>query len=71
MMADHPRILVADGAVVLCRDNYTTDSKYKIAGLLGQLCFDMLRDDVPFRLYVEVEKQPRHQNLLAVQRAPP
>ena len=71
-MADHPRILVtggagfigshlckrllADGADVLCVDNYYTGSKTNVADLLEDSRFEILRHDVTFPLYVEVDQ---------------
>jgi UDP-glucuronate decarboxylase len=47
---------VADGADVLCVDNYFTGSKQNIAHLLDQPYFEMMRHDVTFPLYVEVDQ---------------
>ncbi len=48
--------LVAQGEDVLCVDNYFTGSRSNIAHLLGSPRFEMLRHDVTFPLYVEVDK---------------
>ncbi len=48
--------LLRDGADVLCLDNYFTGSKQNIAHLVGQPYFELLRHDVTFPLYVEVDK---------------
>jgi UDP-glucuronate decarboxylase len=48
--------LVAEGADVLCVDNYFTGSKTNIAGLLGNPRFEAMRHDVTFPLYVEVDQ---------------
>ena len=48
--------LVEQGCDVLCVDNYYTGSKDNIAHLLGQPNFELLRHDVTFPLYVEVEQ---------------
>ncbi len=48
--------LLADGADVLCVDNYFTGTKDHIAHLLGHPHFEMLRHDVTFPLYVEVDE---------------
>ena len=47
---------MADGADVLCVDNYFTGSKQNIAHLLDQPYFEMMRHDVTFPLYVEVDQ---------------
>ena len=48
--------LLADGADVLCADNYFTGAKDNIAHLLGQPHFELLRHDITFPLYVEVDE---------------
>src|SRR5437867_76158 len=48
--------LLADGSDVLCVDNYFTGTKDHIAHLLGHPHFEMLRHDVTFPLYVEVDE---------------
>ncbi|HEY8906169.1 MAG TPA: UDP-glucuronic acid decarboxylase family protein [Rhodoferax sp.] len=48
--------LVADGADVLCVDNFFTGSKRNIKHLLGHPHFEMMRHDVTFPLYVEVDE---------------
>jgi len=48
--------LVRDGHDVLCVDNYFTGQKDNIAHLLGNPRFEMLRHDVTFPLYVEVDE---------------
>src|SRR6186713_3519341 len=48
--------LLADGFDVLCVDNYFTGTKDHIAHLLGHPHFEMLRHDVTFPLYVEVDR---------------
>jgi UDP-glucuronate decarboxylase len=48
--------LVAEGHDVLCVDNFFTGQKSNIAHLLGQPNFELLRHDVTFPLYVEVEE---------------
>tara|TARA_R110001592_G_scaffold295594_2_gene565694 strand:- start:41913 stop:42866 length:954 start_codon:yes stop_codon:yes gene_type:complete len=47
--------LIRDGADVLCVDNYFTGSKENIAHLIPNPCFEALRHDVTFPLYVEVD----------------
>ena len=48
--------LVAAGHDVLCVDNFYTGSKDNIEGLLGQPFFELIRHDVTFPLYVEVDQ---------------
>ncbi len=48
--------LIADGADVLCVDNFFTGTKANIAHLLDQPYFELMRHDVTFPLYVEVER---------------
>jgi UDP-glucuronate decarboxylase len=48
--------LVADGADVLCVDNFFTGTKDNIAPLLGNPHFELMRHDVTFPLYVEVDE---------------
>ena len=48
--------LVAAGHDVLCVDNFYTGSKDNIQGLLGQPFFELIRHDVTFPLYVEVDQ---------------
>lgn len=48
--------LVADGHDVLCVDNFYTGTRANIAHLLGQPNFELLRHDVTFPLYVEVDE---------------
>ena len=48
--------LLADGDDVLCADNFFTGAKDNIASLMGQLHFELLRHDVTFPLYVEVDE---------------
>jgi UDP-glucuronate decarboxylase len=48
--------LVAEGHEVLCVDNYFTGSRANIAGLLGHPRFELMRHDVTFPLYVEVDE---------------
>ncbi len=71
-MADRPRILVtggagfigshlcerllSDGGDVLCVDNYYTGSKDNVAGLADHPRFEVMRHDVTFPLYVEIDQ---------------
>jgi UDP-glucuronate decarboxylase len=48
--------LVATGIDVLCVDNFFTGSKINVAGLLGKQNFELMRHDVTFPLYVEVDQ---------------
>jgi UDP-glucuronate decarboxylase len=47
--------LLAGGAEVLCVDNYFTGARANIAPLLAQPRFEVLRHDICFPLYVEVD----------------
>ncbi|WP_250624162.1 UDP-glucuronic acid decarboxylase family protein [Pinirhizobacter soli] len=48
--------LVARGDDVLCVDNFYTGSKDNVAQLMGHKKFEVMRHDVTFPLYVEVER---------------
>lgn len=48
--------LLNDGHDVLCVDNFFTGSKQNIAHLMPNPYFEMMRHDVTFPLYVEVEQ---------------
>lgn len=48
--------LLAEGNDVLCVDNYFTGTKANIEHLLGNPRFELLRHDVTFPLYVEVDQ---------------
>jgi UDP-glucuronate decarboxylase len=48
--------LLADGHEVLCVDNFYTGTRHNIAHLLGHPRFELLRHDVTFPLYVEVDE---------------
>ena len=50
------RRLVADGCDVLCADNFYTGTRDNITDLLGSPRFEMLRHDVTFPLFVEVDE---------------
>jgi UDP-glucuronate decarboxylase len=52
-LSDH---LLAEGHEVLCLDNFFTGSKKNIAHLLGHPRFELIRHDVTFPLYVEVDQ---------------
>jgi UDP-glucuronate decarboxylase len=48
--------LVERGHDVLCVDNFYTGDKHNIAGLLGNPNFELMRHDVTFPLFVEVDE---------------
>jgi UDP-glucuronate decarboxylase len=48
--------LLAEGADVLCVDNFFTGTKDNVAHLIGDPHFELLRHDVTFPLYVEVDE---------------
>jgi len=48
--------LLGDGAEVLCIDNYFTGRKHNIEHLLEHPRFELMRHDVTFPLYVEVDE---------------
>jgi UDP-glucuronate decarboxylase len=48
--------LIADGHGVICVDNYFTGSKQNIEHLIGHPRFEVLRHDVTFPLYVQVDE---------------
>jgi UDP-glucuronate decarboxylase len=48
--------LLAQGNEVLCVDNFYTGGKHNIRGLLDNPYFELLRHDVTFPLYVEVDE---------------
>ena len=48
--------LLSEGSDVLCVDNYFTGTKDHIVPLLGHPHFEVLRHDVTFPLYVEVDE---------------
>lgn len=48
--------LLQNGRDVLCVDNFYTGSKQNIAHLLGNSSFELLRHDVTFPLFVEVDQ---------------
>ena len=48
--------LLAEGADVLCVDNFFTGTRANIQGLLGNPNFELLRHDVTFALPVEVDQ---------------
>jgi UDP-glucuronate decarboxylase len=48
--------LLRDGSDVLCVDNYFTGRKDNIAHLIGDPHFEVMRHDITFPLYVEVDE---------------
>ncbi len=48
--------LIQDGSDVLCVDNYFTGRKENIAELLDSPHFELMRHDITFSLYVEVDE---------------
>jgi UDP-glucuronate decarboxylase len=48
--------LVSQGHDVLCVDNFFTGSKHNLRQLLGHPRFELLRQDINFPLYVEVDE---------------
>ena len=49
-------ILLVEGHDVICLDNFFTGSKDNVAHLLGSPHFELMRHDVTFPLYVEVDQ---------------
>jgi UDP-glucuronate decarboxylase len=48
--------LIADGCEVLCVDNFFTGSKRNVEHLSGHPRFELIRHDITFPLYVEVDQ---------------
>lgn len=48
--------LIEDGCDVLCVDNFYTGTRHNVARLLNHPRFELLRHDVTFPLYVEVDE---------------
>jgi UDP-glucuronate decarboxylase len=48
--------LLADGCDVICLDNFFTGSKTNIRRMMGHPNFELLRHDITFPLYVEVDE---------------
>lgn len=48
--------LLADGCEVLCVDNFFTGRRMNVAHLMGDPNFELMRHDVSFPLYVEVDE---------------
>ena len=49
-------VLVEEGADVLCLDNFYTGSRANVQHLVGKPNFELLRHDVTFPLYIEVDE---------------
>jgi UDP-glucuronate decarboxylase len=50
------RHLLADGALVLCVDNFFTGTRRNIERLLDDKHFELIRHDITFPLYLEVDE---------------
>jgi len=48
--------LLADGHEVLCVDNFYTSTRHNVRHLLGHPNFELIRHDITFPLYVEVDQ---------------
>ncbi len=48
--------LLNDGHEVVCVDNFFTSSKQNVEHLLDNKCFELMRHDITFPLYVEVDE---------------
>jgi UDP-glucuronate decarboxylase len=48
--------LLAQGAIVICADNYFTGTRRNIEGMIDHHRFEAIRHDVTFPLYVEVDQ---------------
>ena len=48
--------LIASGCDVLCVDNFYTGTRHNVAHLMGHPRFELMRHDVTFPLYVEVDE---------------
>jgi len=48
--------LLKDGCDVLCVDNFYSGTKDNVVPLMGNPCFELIRHDVTFPLYVEVDE---------------
>lgn len=48
--------LIKEGCEVLCLDNFFTGTRHNIEPLLGHKRFELMRHDVTFPLYVEVDR---------------
>jgi UDP-glucuronate decarboxylase len=48
--------LIAEGVTVLCLDNFFTGSRHNVAQLLGHPRFELIRHDVTFPVFLEVNE---------------
>ena len=48
--------LIKDGNSVICLDNFFTGSKQNIAHLIGNQNFELIRHDVTFPIYIEIDQ---------------
>ena len=48
--------LLDEGNEVICLDNFYTGNKNNISGLLSNKCFELLRHDVTFPIYLEIDQ---------------
>ena len=48
--------LLNDGCDVLCVDNFYSGTKDNVAALMGNPHFELMRHDVTFPLYVEIDE---------------
>ena len=48
--------LIAQGAEVICADNFFTGTRTNVAHLIGHPMFELVRHDVTFPLYIEVDE---------------
>ena len=48
--------LLKEGHEVLCVDNFYTGNKHNVENLLGNHYFELIRHDITFPLYLEVER---------------
>ena len=48
--------LLQNGIEVICVDNFYTGSRINISHLLGNLSFELIRHDITFPLYIEVDE---------------
>ncbi|MDH5177932.1 MAG: GDP-mannose 4,6-dehydratase, partial [Gammaproteobacteria bacterium] len=48
--------LIADGLTVLCLDNFFTGNRRNVTQLLGHPRFELIRHDVTFPIYLEVDE---------------
>ena len=48
--------LIADGVTVICLDNFYTGNRLNVAQLFGHPRFELIRHDVTFPIYLEVDE---------------